>query len=92
MARRFVAESAKVVVAELDETTGRAAAEEFGSSALFVRTDVTVGVQRGQGGAAHADRTAAREWAPTGVVVSDHPELEQQASRENPMGWVGDPS
>lgn len=52
-------------------------------------------------------RTAAREWAPTGVVVnavcpgaksaafrrvmSEHPELEQQADRGNPMGRVGDP-
>ena len=52
-------------------------------------------------------RTAAREWAPTGVVVNalcpgaksaafrrvmgDHPELEQMADRGNPMGRIGDP-
>lgn len=52
-------------------------------------------------------RTAAREWAPTGVVVNaicpgaksaafqrkmaEHPELEQQAARANPMGRMGDP-
>jgi NAD(P)-dependent dehydrogenase (short-subunit alcohol dehydrogenase family) len=52
-------------------------------------------------------RTAAREWAPTGVVVNavcpgaksaafrrvmgEHPELEAQADRGNPMGRVGDP-
>ncbi|MDN4172187.1 glucose 1-dehydrogenase [Nocardioides sp. SOB77] len=52
-------------------------------------------------------RTAAREWAPTGVVVnalcpgaksaafrramSDHPELESAADQGNPMGRIGDP-
>ncbi|QIK76152.1 SDR family NAD(P)-dependent oxidoreductase [Nocardioides piscis] len=52
-------------------------------------------------------RTAAREWAPTGVVVNavcpgaksaafrrvvgEHPELEEQADRGNPMGRLGDP-
>ncbi len=51
-------------------------------------------------------RTAAREWAPTGVVVNaiapgaksaafrrvmgEHPELERTADRANPMGRVGD--
>ncbi|ROO83156.1 NAD(P)-dependent dehydrogenase (short-subunit alcohol dehydrogenase family) [Actinocorallia herbida] len=38
-ARRFAAEGARVVVADLDETGGKAAAEEVGG--LFVRTDVT---------------------------------------------------
>ncbi|MFF1921888.1 SDR family NAD(P)-dependent oxidoreductase [Streptomyces sp. NPDC058221] len=53
-------------------------------------------------------RTAAREWAPTGVVVnaicpgaksaafrrmmSDHPELEAQSEAMNPMGRIGDPA
>ena len=53
-------------------------------------------------------RTAAREWAPTGVVVNalcpgaksaafrrvmgDHPELEEAADRGNPMGRIGDPA
>lgn len=52
-------------------------------------------------------RTAAREWAPTGVVVNavcpgaksaayrrvvgEHPELAAAADRGNPMGRVGDP-
>ncbi|WP_433178588.1 3-oxoacyl-ACP reductase [Actinoallomurus sp. CA-150999] len=38
-ARRFAQEGAKVVVADLDETTGKAAADEVGG--LFVRADVT---------------------------------------------------
>ncbi len=52
-------------------------------------------------------RTAAREWAPTGVVVNamcpgaksaafrrvmgEHPELEAMADQGNPMGRIGDP-
>lgn len=52
-------------------------------------------------------RTAAREWAPTGVVVNAvcpgaksaafrrmaaaHPEIEAAADRANPMGRLGDP-
>lgn len=52
-------------------------------------------------------RTAAREWAPTGVVVNamcpgakssafrramaEHPELEAAADAGNPMGRIGDP-
>jgi NAD(P)-dependent dehydrogenase (short-subunit alcohol dehydrogenase family) len=38
-ARRFAAEGAHVVLADLDEASGKAAAEEVGG--LFVRTDVT---------------------------------------------------
>jgi NAD(P)-dependent dehydrogenase (short-subunit alcohol dehydrogenase family) len=37
----FVAEGAKVVVAEIDEALGGASAREAGASARFVRTDVT---------------------------------------------------
>jgi NAD(P)-dependent dehydrogenase (short-subunit alcohol dehydrogenase family) len=40
-ARMFVAEGAKVVVAEIDETLGEASAHEAGSGARFLRTDVT---------------------------------------------------
>src|SRR5258707_6632314 len=40
-ARLFVAEGAKVVVAEIDPTLGEAAAREAGAGARFVRTDVT---------------------------------------------------
>ena len=37
----FVAEGAKVVVAEIDEALGEASAREAGAGARFVRTDVT---------------------------------------------------
>jgi NAD(P)-dependent dehydrogenase (short-subunit alcohol dehydrogenase family) len=40
-ARRFVAEGAKVVVAEIDPALGEASAREAGDGARFVRTDVT---------------------------------------------------
>ena len=40
-ARMFVAEGAKVVVAEDDDTPGQVSACEAGAGALFVRTDVT---------------------------------------------------
>src|SRR5499426_4272405 len=40
-AKMFVAEGAKVVVAEIDETLGGASAREAGAGARFVRTDVT---------------------------------------------------
>ncbi|RSN63790.1 SDR family NAD(P)-dependent oxidoreductase [Actinomadura sp. WAC 06369] len=199
VARRFAAEGARVVVAELDAAAGaRVAAEladEFGAEARFVPTDVTVRAQveamvaaavdtwgsvdvlvnnawgagtvgrvehktdeqlargfamgyygplwamqaafphmraRGWGRVinmcslngvnAHMGtleynsakealrtltRTAAREWAPTGVVVNavcpgaksaafrrtvaEHPEIEAAADAANPMGRLGDP-
>ncbi|MGW1230258.1 SDR family NAD(P)-dependent oxidoreductase [Streptomyces sp. NPDC001478] len=194
VARAYAAEGAHVLVAELNEETGRAVAEETGG--LFVRTDVgdkaqvlamvdaavrewgrvdilvnnawgagDVGrvenktdemLERGfgvgfygpframkavfpymkeqgwgrvvnmcslNGVNAHVGtleynaakealrtltRTAAREWAPTGVVVNaicpgaksaayarmmrEHPELEAQANAANPMGRIGDPA
>ncbi len=40
-ARLFVAEGAKVVVAEIDPALGEASAREAGAGARFVRTDVT---------------------------------------------------
>lgn len=193
LARRFADEGARVVVAELDETAGRAVADAVGGA--FVRTDVSdrdqvenaVGAaiseygaldilvnnawggggigrverktdeqvadgiavgyygpfwamrasfphmkQRGWGRIvnmcslngvnAHMGsleynaakealraltRTAAREWAPTGVTVNavcpaaksqaffraigDYPELEAMADAANPMGRMGDP-
>lgn len=199
IARRFAAEGAKVLVAELDESTGAAVAKEltaeFGTAARFVATDVTVKDQvvamidaaRDEWGTVHIlvnnawgggtigrvenktdaelahgmsvgfygpfwamqaafplmkqqgygrvvnlcslngvnahmgtleynaakealrtlTRTAAREWAPTGVVVNaicpgaksaafrrvmaEHPELEAAADASNPMGRIGDP-
>jgi NAD(P)-dependent dehydrogenase (short-subunit alcohol dehydrogenase family) len=195
VARRFAAEGARVLVAELNEETGAAVAAEIGENARFVRTDVTDRAQveamvaaavetwgsvdvlvnnawgagtvsrvetktdeqlargfamgyycplwamqaafphmkaRGWGRVvnmcslngvnAHMGtleynsakealrtltRTAAREWAPTGVVVNaicpgaksaafrrmaaEHPEIEAAADRANPMGRLGDP-
>ena len=40
-AKLFVAEGAKVIVAEVDETLGTASAREAGAGARFIRTDVT---------------------------------------------------
>ncbi|MFA1538463.1 SDR family NAD(P)-dependent oxidoreductase [Actinomadura monticuli] len=195
VARRFAAEGARVVVAELNAETGAAVAAEIGENARFVRTDVTDRAQveamvaaavetwgsvdvlvnnawgagtvgrvehktdeqlargfamgyygplwamqaafphmkaRGWGRVvnmcslngvnAHMGtleynsakealrtltRTAAREWAPAGVVVNaicpgaksaafrrmaaEHPEIEAAADRANPMGRLGDP-
>ncbi|MEO3784719.1 glucose 1-dehydrogenase [Actinocorallia sp. B10E7] len=199
VARRFAAEGARVLVAELNTETGARTAEElvreFGAEARFVPTDVTdkaqvhamvdlavatwgsvdvlvnnawgagsvsrvetktdAQLQRGfamgyygplwamqaafphmkangwgrvvnmcslNGVNAHMGtleynsakealrtltRTAAREWAPTGVVVNavcpgaksaafhrmaaEHPEIEAAADRANPMGRLGDP-
>jgi NAD(P)-dependent dehydrogenase (short-subunit alcohol dehydrogenase family) len=39
--RRFVEESAKVLIADLDEVKGDAVAAELGSAAVFLRTDVS---------------------------------------------------
>ena len=41
MVRRFVAEGARVVVADTDDTAGRAAAAELGDDVAFVATDVS---------------------------------------------------
>ncbi|MGI5207384.1 SDR family NAD(P)-dependent oxidoreductase [Spirillospora sp. CA-108201] len=195
IARRFAAEGARVLVAELDPESGERVAAEIGKDARFVRTDVTDRAQvramvdaavgtwgsvdvlvnnawgagtvsrvetktdeqlargfamgyygplwamqaafphmkaRGWGRVinmcslngvnAHMGtleynsakealrtltRTAAREWAPAGVVVNaiwpgaksaafrrmaaEHPEIEAAADRANPMGRLGDP-
>jgi 2-dehydro-3-deoxy-D-gluconate 5-dehydrogenase len=40
IAKRFIAEGARVVIADMDEATGKAAAASLGSAARFVRTDV----------------------------------------------------
>lgn len=40
-ARMLVAQGAKVVIADINETTGQKMAQELGSAATFVRTDVT---------------------------------------------------
>lgn len=41
IARRFAAEGARVIIADIDETKGSVLAREIGSSANFVRCDVT---------------------------------------------------
>lgn len=195
VARAFVAEGARVTIAEIDETRGASVAADLGDAALLVPTDVgepgdietmvsrtiehfgtvDIVVNNAWGGGeisrferktrsglsramavgllgpvramqlaypemkakgwgrvvnmcslngvnAHmgtteynaakealrsATRTAAREWAPTGVtaniicpaaksaafraVMSQHPELEAAADQGNPMGRIGDP-
>src|SRR5207244_435217 len=40
IAKRYVAEGARVVIADIDETTGKAAVAALGTAARFVRTDV----------------------------------------------------
>jgi NAD(P)-dependent dehydrogenase (short-subunit alcohol dehydrogenase family) len=40
IAKRYVAEGARVVIADIDESTGKAAAAMLGAAARFVRTDV----------------------------------------------------
>jgi glucose 1-dehydrogenase len=40
IAKRYVAEGARVVIADIDESTGKAAAATLGAAARFVRTDV----------------------------------------------------
>ena len=70
MARRFAAEGAKVLVAEIDEHTGAAVAEEltseFGTRARFVRTDVGVKEQ------VIAMIDAARdEWGTVHILVNN---------------------
>ena len=40
IARRYVAEGARVVIADIDESTGKAAVAALGAAARFVRTDV----------------------------------------------------
>jgi meso-butanediol dehydrogenase/(S,S)-butanediol dehydrogenase/diacetyl reductase len=44
-ARLFAAEGAKVIVADIDEAGGRRVAGEIGSSAVFLKTDVSVPAQ-----------------------------------------------
>src|SRR3954451_23982127 len=40
IARRFIAEGARIVIADIDESAGKAAVAGLGSAARFVRTDV----------------------------------------------------
>ena len=39
--RLFIAEGARVVIADIDETGGREAAARHGTAAIFLRVDVT---------------------------------------------------
>ncbi len=68
--RRFAAEGAKVLVAELHEDTGRAAADELTSEiradARFVRTDV-----RDKGDVLAMIATATETWGTVDVLVNN---------------------
>jgi len=64
VARRFAAEGARVLVAEVNEETGRAAADEIGG--LFLRTDVGEKAQV----LAMVD-TAVREWGGVDILVDN---------------------
>ena len=44
IARRFAAEGAKVIVADITEDAGRTIAEDIGDAAHFLRADVTSAV------------------------------------------------
>src|SRR5688500_5398741 len=70
VARRFAAEGARVLVAEIDTANGERAArelrEEFGAEALFQATDVTDKAQ------VHAMvDTAVRTWGSVDVLVNN---------------------
>lgn len=64
VARRFAAEGARVLVAEVNEETGRAVADEIGG--LFLRTDVGEKAQV----LAMVD-TAVREWGGVDILVNN---------------------
>ena len=40
IARRYIAEGARVVIADIEESAGKAAVAQLGAAARFVRTDV----------------------------------------------------
>ncbi|MFC5458911.1 glucose 1-dehydrogenase [Massilia niabensis] len=65
-ARRFVAEGAKVVLTDMNESAGRALAEELGASALFVSHDVT-----SADGWARVVKAAEQAFGPVSVLVNN---------------------
>ena len=70
IARRFAAEGARVVVAEIDPANGEAVAgalhDEFGVDALFVPTDVTVEADNRA-----AVRAAVERWGTIDILVNN---------------------
>jgi 3alpha(or 20beta)-hydroxysteroid dehydrogenase len=65
-ARRFVAEGAAVIVADVLEQDGRSLVEELGETASFVALDVTA-----EGSWAAAIEAAERQFAPPTVLVNN---------------------
>ena len=70
IARSFAAEGARVVVAEIDEASGRAAADgltaDFGTEAMFLRTDATAEADNRAMVQAAVDR-----WGSVDIVVNN---------------------
>ena len=84
VARRFAREGANVVVAELDEKTGRACADEiageFGVRSVFVATDVG-GVAATLGGAGELVPAGDADALASAVGrILDDPELQDRLS------------
>ena len=77
-AKLFVAEGAKVVVAEIDATLGEATAREAGAGARFVHTDVTDEesvkqmVQHAREAFGHVDVLRRDRTSGTRAFVDDH--------------------
>jgi NAD(P)-dependent dehydrogenase (short-subunit alcohol dehydrogenase family) len=74
-ARRFVAEGAKIVVADIDDQQGTRVARELGASALFVHCD-----QRDRAQADLAVATALERWGRLDVLFANAG-----------VGWSGTP-
>lgn len=66
IAKRYVAEGAKVVIADVEEAAGGAAAASLGDAARFVRTDVC-----SQDDALNVVAEACRLWGDLDILVSN---------------------
>lgn len=66
MVRRFVADGARVMLADFDETKGRALAGELGESADFVRTDVSE-----EAGFKRAIEATVERWGRLNILVNN---------------------
>ena len=66
IAQRFSKEGAKVIVAELNAETGKAAAEELGPQALFVQTDASV-----KADVEAMVQAAVDEWGKLDILVNN---------------------
>ena len=65
-ARRFLAEGARVVIADVNDELGKTVADELGAGALFVHTDVT-----SQDDWDELLRVTSEHFAPLGVLVNN---------------------